>query len=101
MTSSASPNRPQYAGVVHREGQPGAHCNVAPPGHVATSDRLPRGRNNDGPIYLLVMEIICRLIDTGQLRFFMAAIYLGGKEGLRNFKKWLGFRPYRVRYSMS
>jgi hypothetical protein len=41
------------------------------------------------------------LIDEGCLHHLMYAIYPGAKEGLRNFKKRPGFRPYRVRYSMS
>jgi hypothetical protein len=94
-------NHFQYFGVVNAEGKLMAYCNIVRLGNFAATDRLLGYRNNDGTMYLLVLEIICRLIDEGRLQYFMYDTYLGAKEGLRNFKKRLGFQPYRVRYSMS
>lgn len=91
----------KYFGVLNGAGELMAYCNAVTFGNFAATDRLLGYRNNDGIMYLLLMEIICRFIDEGRLHYFMYDTFLGAQEGLRNFKKRLGFQPYRVRYSMS
>ena len=91
----------KYYGVLNRHGQLTAYCNVAILGNFAATDKLLGFKNNDGSMYLLVLEIICQMIDEGKLHYFMYDSFFGAQEGLRNFKKRLGFQPYRVRYSMS
>lgn len=94
-------NRPsfRYFGVVNADGALVAYCNIINFGNFAATDRLLGYKNNDGTMYLLLVEIICRLIDDSQVQYFMYDTYLGAQEGLRNFKRRLGFQPYRVRYS--
>lgn len=91
----------RYFGIVNVEGVLVAYCNIATYGNFAATDRLLGYKNNDGIMYLLLMEIICRLIDDSQVQYFMYDTFLGAQEGLRNFKRRLGFQPYRVRYSIS
>lgn len=91
----------KYFGVLNKDGKLVAYCNIAIFGNFASTDQLLGYKNNDGTMYLLMMEIACRLIDEGKLRYFMYDTFLGAQPGLRNFKKRLGFRPYRVRYMMS
>lgn len=91
----------RYFGVLDRDGQLAAYCNIAVFGNFAATDQLLGYKNNHGVMYLLVMEIICQLIDAGQLHYFMYDSFFGAQEGLRNFKRRLGFQPYRVQYSMS
>lgn len=91
----------QYFGVVDPEGVLVAYCNIATYGNFAATDRLLGYKNNDGTMYLLLVEIICRLIDDSQVQYFMYDTFLGAQEGLRNFKRRLGFQPYRVRYTLN
>ena len=96
-------NKPnfRYFGILNAEKRLVAYCNIATYGNFAATDRLLGYKNNDGTMYLLLVEIICRLIDDGQVQYFMYDTFLGAQEGLRNFKRRLGFQPYRVRYSLS
>jgi hypothetical protein len=52
-------------------------------------------------MYLLLIEIICKLIEDSQVQYFMYDTFLGAREGLRNFKRRLGFQPYHVRYFLN
>jgi hypothetical protein len=77
-----------------------AYCNVCIFGNFAATDQLLGYKNGDGVMYLLLMEIICELIDDGRLDYFMYDTFLGAQPGLRDFKRRIGFRPYRVRYAL-
>ena len=90
----------RYFGVINQTGVLVAYCNVATYGNFAATDRLLGYKNNDGTMYLLLVEIICRLIDDSQVQYFMYDTFLGAQDGLRNFKRRLGFQPYRIRYSL-
>lgn len=90
----------RYYGVLDKDGRLVAYCNVAFHGNFAATDRLLGYKNSDGVMYLLLAEITCRLITEGQLHFFMYDTYLGAQPGLQNFKKKLGFQPYRIRFSI-
>ena len=90
----------QYFGVLNKDGKLVAYCSIAVWGDFASVDQLLGYQSNDGFMYLLLLEIICRLIDEGVLRYFMYDTFLGAQPGLRAFKKRFGFQPYRVHYSM-
>lgn len=90
----------RYFGVVDINGMLVAYCNIAIYGNFAATDRLLGYKNNDGTMYLLLVKIICQLIDDTQVQYFMYDTFLGAQEGLRNFKRRLGFLPYRIRYTM-
>ena len=55
---------------------------------------------NDGIMYLLVFETLGEmhklLSQTGHPRWAMYDMFLGGSQGLRDFKHRCGFDPYRV-----
>lgn len=90
----------RHYGVLDKDGRLVAYGDVGIFGDFAATDRLLGYKNNDGVMYLLVADIACRLIDDGRLNYFMYDTYLGARPGLRNFKKKLGFQPYRIRYSI-
>ncbi|SEO05818.1 hypothetical protein SAMN05428959_104427 [Duganella sp. CF517] len=89
-----------HYGVLDKEGRLVAYGDVGVYGDFAATDRLLGYKNNDGVMYLLLADIACRLIDDGRLNYLMYDTYLGALPGLRNFKKKLGFQPYRIRYSI-
>ena len=89
-----------HYGVLDKHGRLVAYGDVGIYGDFAATDRLLGYRNNDGVMYLLLADVACRLIDDGRLNYLMYDTYLGALPGLRNFKKKLGFQPYRIRYSI-
>jgi hypothetical protein len=91
----------RYFGILDARGQLVAYCNIATYGNFSATDRLLGYKNNDGIMYLLIVEIICKLIDDNQVQYFMYDTFLGAQDGLRNFKRRLGFQPYRVRYFLN
>jgi hypothetical protein len=40
------------------------------------------------------------LIEAGGYQYLMYDTYFGASSGLQNFKKMLGFQPYRAKYSI-
>jgi hypothetical protein len=91
----------RYFGVLDPDGVLVAYCNIATYGNFSATDQLLGHKNNDGTMYLLLVEIICRLIDDREVQYFMYDTFLGAQDGLRNFKRRLGFQPYRVHYSLT
>lgn len=89
----------RYFGVLNNKGKLMGYCNVQILGNFAATDKLLGYKNSDGLMYLLLLEITCRLIEEGKVNFLMYDTYLGAQPGLRNFKRKLGFLPYRIRYS--
>ena len=59
------------------------------------------GVKTDGVMYLLLADIACRLIDEHRYNYLMYDTYLGALPGLREFKRELGFAPYRIRYAIA
>jgi hypothetical protein len=90
----------RYYGVLAADGRLMAYCDVGIYGNFAATDRILGYHSNDGIMYLLLFEIACRLIDEGHLHYLMYDTFLGAQPGLRNFKRKLGFRPYRIRYAI-
>ena len=87
-------------GVFDAAGRLAAYCNVARFGNFAATDQLMGYKNGDGAMYLLLAHIICGLIEERAVAWFMYDSYLGVQPGLRDFKRRLGFHPYRARYSL-
>ena len=51
-------------------------------------------------MHLLVVEIVCQLIAQGQVDYLMYDTFFGAQPGMQQFKKILGFKPYRAKYSL-
>lgn len=90
----------RHFGVLDRNGRLVAYSDVGIYGDFAATNRLLGVKNGDGIMYLLLADVACRLIDDGRLNYFMYDTYLGALPGLRDFKRKLGFQPYRIRYSI-
>ena len=88
-------------GAFDAGGRLAAYCNVARFGNFVATDQLMGYKNGDGAMYLLIASIICELIEERRVAWFMYDSYLGAQPGLRDFKRRLGFHPYRVRYSLA
>lgn len=90
----------RYFGLFDSKGVLVGYCYVGFFGNFALADRVLGVRNNDGAMFLLVTEITCRLIQERQVDYFMYDTVFGARPGMREFKRRLGFQPYRVRYSI-
>ncbi len=90
----------RYFGVMSASGQLVAYCNLGIFGNFAATDQLLGFKNSDGIMYFLLAEIISMLIAEARLEYFMYDTMLSGSAGLRDFKRRVGFAPYRVRYSL-
>ncbi|HEX8405435.1 MAG TPA: hypothetical protein VF670_12510 [Duganella sp.] len=90
----------RHFGVLDSNGRLVAYSDVGIYGDFAATNRLLGVKNSDGVMYLLLADVACRLIDAGSLNYFMYDTYLGALPGLRDFKRKLGFQPYRIHYSI-
>lgn len=90
----------KYYGVLNSDGKLMAYCNMGFYGNFAAFSQLLGYRNNDGAMHLLVVEIICLLIKNSAIKYIMYDTYFGAQPGLKTFKTILGFKPYRVKYSI-
>ena len=90
----------QCYGVFNAQGQLCAYCRLGVYGDFAATDCLLGYKNNDGIMYLLLLEIVCAMITEGKLKYFMYDTFLGAQPGLQSFKKRIGFQPYRVSYAI-
>ncbi|KQQ36222.1 hypothetical protein ASF61_08520 [Duganella sp. Leaf126] len=90
----------RYYGVLDAGGRLVAYCDLGIYGDFAATDRL-LGYHSDGVMYLLLADIACRLIDERRCNYLMYDTYLGALPGLREFKRKLGFAPYRIRYAIA
>jgi hypothetical protein len=90
----------RYFGAIDSDGRLAAYCNLGVFGNFAATDRLLAHKNGDGAMYLLLSEIVCRLVDEKRLDYLMYDTYLGAGPGLRSFKRRLGFKPYNVHYTI-
>ena len=84
-------------GVFDATGRLVAYCSMGRYGNFAATDQLMGYKNQDGIMYLLLLSIVCRLIEERELDYFMYDTFLGAQPGLRDFKRRVGFRPYRAR----
>jgi len=90
----------QCYGVFNSEGTLCAYCRFGVYGDFAATDCLLGYKNNDGIMYLLLVEIVCSMITEGKLKYFMYDTFLGAQPGLQSFKRRIGFQPYRVSYAI-
>lgn len=90
----------QYFGVFNSDGKLMAYSNLGVYGNFVAFDRLMGMRNNDGMMHLMLTEIVCRMIEHQRYGYLMYDTYFGASPGLQTFKKMLGFKPYRVKYSI-
>lgn len=91
----------RYYGVLDAQGRLVAYCDLGIYGDFAATDRLLGYKNSDGVMYLLLADITCRLIDEHRYNYLMYDTYLGALPGLREFKRKLGFQPYRISYAIA
>jgi hypothetical protein len=87
-------------GVFDIHGRLSAYCSLVRYGNFVATDQLMGYKNNDGIMELLLSSIVCRLIEERAVDYFMYDTFLGAKQGLREFKRRVGFRPYRARYEL-
>ena len=102
MRKAAYPREPhcECHGAFDAEGRLAAYCNFALYGNFAATDQLMGYKNNDGAMYMLLSDIICRLIEERRVNWFMYDTWFGAQHGLREFKRRVGFQPYRARYQI-
>jgi hypothetical protein len=94
------PSHLECYGVFDARGRLAAYCSMARYGNFVATDQLMGYKNQDGIMYLLLLTIICRLIEEREVDYFMYDTFLGAQPGLRDFKRRVGFRPYRARYEL-
>jgi hypothetical protein len=90
----------RYYGILDPGGRLVAYGNIGLFGNFAGFSHLIGIRNNDGIMHFLVAEIVFRMIELQQVRYIMYDTFYGAQPGLQTFKKILGFRPYRAKYSL-
>lgn len=96
-----TPSHFECHGVFDAEGRLAGYCTMGRYGNFVATDQLIGYKNQDGIMYLLLSTIICGLIEEGAVDYFMYDTFLGARPGLRDFKRRVGFRPYRARYTLA
>jgi hypothetical protein len=89
-----------YFGVLNPEGKLVAYANIGRYGNFSAFSQLIGIRNNDGIMHLMMVDIVARLLAEKQVRYVMYDTFFGAQPGLQQFKRVLGFQPYRVKYSL-
>jgi hypothetical protein len=96
----ADPPHFECHGVFDAGGRLVAYCSMGRYGNFVATDQLMGYKNQDGIMYLLLSKIICRLIEEGEVDYFMYDSFLGAQPGLQDFKRRVGLKPYRARYEL-
>jgi hypothetical protein len=89
-----------YYGIFNADGGLVAYANIGRLGNFSALSHLLGLRNNDGIMHLLIAEIATRLIEQKRVRYLMYDTFFGAQPGLQQFKRVLGFEPYRAKYSL-
>ena len=89
-----------YYGVFNSENRLVSYANLGHYGNFSSFSQLIGIRNNDGIMHMMVVDIVEQLISQGRARYLMYDTFFGAQPGLQTFKKILGFRPYRARYTL-
>jgi hypothetical protein len=89
-----------HFGVLNGDGRLVAYANIGRYGNFSAFSQLIGVRNNDGIMHLLIVDIVARLIERQRVRYVMYDTFFGAQSGLQNFKRIVGFEPYRVKYSL-
>jgi hypothetical protein len=90
----------RYYGVFNADGRLVAYANLGLYGNFAGFSHLIGIRNNDGIMHFLVVEIVSQMIELQLVNYLMYDTFFGAHPGMQSFKKILGFRPYRAKYSL-
>ena len=92
----------RYCGVADASGKLVAYCDLGIYGNFAVVSRLLGHRDalNNGVMFLLMVEIVSRLLDEKQVQYLMYDTWFGAQPGLKSFKTKLGFAPYRAKYAL-
>lgn len=93
----------RYYGVLNVDGRLVSYCSVAFFGQFLSIDNLLGHKSylNDGIMYLMLIElnrIIFNEMRGGGLEFVMYDTFFGASDGIKLFKKKLGFKPYKVNW---
>ena len=89
-----------YYGILNADGGLVAYAYIGRMGNFSALSQLMGLRNNDGIMHLLIVEIVTRLIEQKRVRYVMYDTFFGTQPGLQQFKRVLGFEPYRAKYSL-
>jgi len=89
-----------YYGVLSPEGKLVAYANIGHYGNFSAFSQLIGIRNNDGIMHLMMVDIVTRLLEQKRVRYVMYDTFFGAQPGLQQFKRILGYQPYRVKYSL-
>jgi hypothetical protein len=89
-----------YYGIFGPDGRLAAYANVGRFGNFSALSQLIGIRNNDGIMHLLIVDIVSRLIQQKRVRYMMYDTFFGAQPGLQQFKRIVGFEPYRAKYSL-
>jgi hypothetical protein len=89
-----------YYGILDPDGRLVAYANIGRFGNFSALSQLIGIRNNDGIMHLLIVDIVSRLIQDKRVRYLMYDTFFGAQPGLQQFKRILGFEPYRAKYSL-
>lgn len=100
ITSYVNEKNFKYFGVLNSAGKLMAYSTLGIYGNFIAFERLLGVRNNDGVMHLMITEIICQFIENGSYGYLMYDTYYGASAGLQNFKRMLGFKPYRAKYTL-
>ncbi len=91
----------RYFGVVDSDGRLLAYCNIAFFGEFSLVSALLGHKKylNDGIMYLMLVEFMKIMFYDYKpkgYRYIMYDTFFGASDGLKMFKKKLGFTPYKV-----
>jgi len=91
----------RYFGVIDKNGKLLSYCNIGFYGEFTLISTLLGHKKylNDGIMYLMLVEFTKLMFEEYQkdgYRYIMYDTFFGASDGLKKFKKKLGFKPYRV-----
>jgi hypothetical protein len=90
----------RYYGVLNKDGRLVAYCSIAYYGDFVAFNQCLGIRNNEGCMDLMLAEVICQIIDSGNIKYVLFDTWFGAQPGLQQFKAMFGFQPYRAKYSL-
>lgn len=93
----------RYFGVINEEGKLLAYCNIGFYGEFALVTTLLGHKKylNDGIMYLMMIEvnkIIFNDYKKNGYKYIMYDTFFGASDGLKKFKKKLGYKAYKVKW---
>lgn len=89
-----------YYGILDGDRRLVAYANIGRFGNFSAFSQMLGLRSNDGFMHLLMVDIVSNLIKQQRVDYVMYDTFFGAQPGLQQFKRSLGFMPYRARYSL-